>query len=53
MEKYLSNPIVGKLVATNVGLTIVWVTIKLIQRNFLAKIANNDNRYRPINSATS
>ncbi|MFC6223705.1 mechanosensitive ion channel family protein [Hymenobacter artigasi] len=37
---------VGKLVATGVGLAIVWVIIKLIQRNFLAKISNNDNRYR-------
>lgn len=46
MEQYLFNPVVGKLVATGVGLAIVWVIIKLIQRNFLAKISNNDNRYR-------
>ena len=46
MEAYLFNPTVGKLVAAGIGLALIWLLVKFLQRNVLSKIANNDNRYR-------
>jgi small-conductance mechanosensitive channel len=45
-ETYLFNPTIGKVAALVVGLAIIWSLIKLLQRNLLSKIKNNDNRYR-------
>lgn len=46
VEKFLFNPTVGKIVAVFIGIGIIWVIVKSIQRNFLSKIQDNDNRYR-------
>lgn len=42
----LFNPTVGKLVTIFLGLAIIWLVIKTIQRNLFSKIKGNDNRYR-------
>lgn len=46
IQKFLFNPTVGKIVAIFIGIVIIWIIVKSIQRNFLAKIKDNDNRYR-------
>mgnify|MGYP000885576438 FL=1 len=46
IQKFLFNPTVGKIVTVFVGIGIIWVIVKSIQRNFLSKIRGNDNRYR-------
>ena len=46
METYLFNPTVGKLVAVGIGLALIWLIVKAVQKNFLSKITSNDNRYR-------
>jgi len=46
IQKYLYNPTVGKLVTFIIGVAIIWVLIKLIQKNLFSKIKDNDNRYK-------
>ncbi len=46
IDKYLLDPTVGKIVTVLVGIFIIWVVIKTVQRNILSKIKDNDNRYR-------
>jgi small-conductance mechanosensitive channel len=46
IQKYLYNPTVGKLVTFIIGVTIIWIFIKLIQKNLFSKIKDNDNRYK-------
>lgn len=46
IQKFLFNPTIGKIVAVFIGIGIIWVVVKSIQRNFLSKIRDNDNRYR-------
>jgi small-conductance mechanosensitive channel len=46
IQKFLFNPTIGKIVAVFIGIGIIWVIVKSIQRNFLSKIKDNDNRYR-------
>lgn len=46
IKNFLFNPTVGKIVAIFIGIAIIWIIVKSIQRNFLSKIKDNDNRYR-------
>ncbi len=46
LEKFLFNPTVGKIAAIFIGVAIIWLIIKAIQRNLFSKIKDNDNRYR-------
>jgi small-conductance mechanosensitive channel len=46
IQKYLYNPTVGKLVTFLIGVAIIWILIKLIQKNLFSKIKDNDNRYK-------
>ena len=46
IEKFLFNPIIGKIVTIFVGAAIIWLIIKAIQRNLFSKIKDMDNRYR-------
>jgi uncharacterized membrane protein YidH (DUF202 family) len=46
IQKYLYNPTVGKLVTFIIGVAIIWILIKLIQKNLFSKIKDNDNRYK-------
>ncbi len=46
LKKFLFNPTVGKIVAFFIGIAIIWLVIKTIQKNLFSKIKGNDNRYR-------
>ena len=46
IQKFLFNPTVGKIVTVFIGIAIIWVLIKAIQKNWFSKIKDNDNRYR-------
>jgi small-conductance mechanosensitive channel len=44
--KYLYDPIVGKIVTFFIGIVIIWILLKLIKKNILSKIKDNENRYK-------
>lgn len=46
LQKFLFNPTVGKIATVFLGIIIIWLIIKAVQRNFLSKIKDNENRYR-------
>lgn len=46
LQKFLFNPTVGKIATVFLGIIIIWLVIKAIQRNLLSKIKDNENRYR-------
>ncbi|MBL7994095.1 mechanosensitive ion channel family protein [bacterium] len=46
IQDYLFNPFVGKAVTIVLGVALIWVLIKSLQRNLFSKIKDNDNRYR-------
>ncbi len=43
---FLFDPTVGKIASILVGLAVIWIIIKAIQRNLFTKIKDTDNRYR-------
>jgi len=42
----LFDPAVGKIVTILIGITLIWLLIKLLQKNLVSKIKDTDNRYR-------
>ncbi len=46
IQKYLFNPTIGKLVTIFIGIAIIWIILKGIQKNLFSKIRDNDNRYK-------
>lgn len=46
IQEFLFNPTVGKIVTIFIGVGIIWVLIKYIQRNLFSRIKDNDNRYK-------
>ncbi|MCJ7756600.1 MAG: mechanosensitive ion channel family protein [Gillisia sp.] len=46
LRKFLFNPTVGKIATVFLGIIIIWLIIKAIQRNLLSKIKDNENRYK-------
>lgn len=46
INKYLFDPTIGKIATVFAGIVVIWVIIKVIQRNIFSKIKDNDNRYR-------
>ena len=46
IKKLLFNPTVGRIVAIFIGIAIIWILIKTVQKNLFSKIKGNDNRYR-------
>jgi small-conductance mechanosensitive channel len=46
LEKFLFDPTIGKIAAIMMGVSIIWVIIKIIQRALFSKIKDNENRYR-------
>lgn len=46
IKEFLFNPIVGRITAILLGVIVIWLIIKAIQRNLLSKIRDNDNRYK-------
>jgi small-conductance mechanosensitive channel len=46
IQKYLYNPTVGKIVTFLIGVAVIWMLIKAVQKNLFSKIKDNDNRYK-------
>lgn len=46
LKQILFNPTVGKLVTIFIGAIIIWIIIKIVQRNVISKVKDNNNRYR-------
>tara|TARA_R110000868_G_scaffold108031_7_gene295201 strand:+ start:9096 stop:9995 length:900 start_codon:yes stop_codon:yes gene_type:complete len=46
IQEYLYNPTVGKIVTFLVGVAIIWMVIKALQKKLFSKIKDNDNRYK-------
>ncbi len=46
IQKILFNPTVGKIVAIIIGVAIIWLIIKAVQRNVFSKIKDSSNRYK-------
>jgi len=45
IQKLLFNPTVGKIATIIIGIAIIWLIVKALQKNLFSKIENNDNRY--------
>jgi small-conductance mechanosensitive channel len=45
-SKILFDPTVGKLVAIFIGAIIIWILIKVIQRKFISRMNDSNNRYK-------
>lgn len=43
---FLYNPIVGKISSLFIGIALIWILIKAIQKNLFSKIKDNNNRYK-------
>lgn len=46
IDNILYDPTIGKIAAIMVGIGLVWLLIRLIQRALFSKIKDNENRYR-------
>ena len=46
INQYLFDPTIGKIVTVIIGIVVIWIIIKTIQRNILSKIKDSDNRYK-------
>lgn len=46
IQEYLYSPTVGKIVTFFIGVAVIWMLIKAIQRNLLSKIKDNNNHYK-------
>ncbi len=46
MIELLNNPGINKAATIILGIAIIWLIIKALQRYLLSKISDNDNRYR-------
>ena len=46
LQKFLFNPTVGKIATIIIGVLIIWLIIKAIQKKLFSKIQENDNRYK-------
>ncbi len=46
IKRFLFNPTVGKIVTIFIGIAVIWIIIKALQKNLFTKIKGNDNRYR-------
>lgn len=46
LKELLFNPTVGKIATVVIGVVIIWLIIKMIQKNLITKIKEDNNRYR-------
>lgn len=46
IQNFLYNPAVGKLATIFIGIALIWILVKLVQKNLFTKIHDNENRYR-------
>jgi len=41
VQNFLFNPIVGKIATIFIGIAVIWLIIKAIQKNFFSKIKDH------------
>lgn len=46
IKKLLFDPTVGKLATIIIGIIIIWIIIKVIQRNLVLKLKDSNHRYK-------
>ena len=46
LKKFLFDPTVGKLATILIGIIVIWLVIKAVQRNFISKLKDSNNRYK-------
>ena len=46
LKKFIFDPTVGKIATILIGIIIIWLVIKAIQRNFISKLKDNNHRYK-------
>lgn len=46
LKKFLFDPTVGKLATILTGIIVIWLVIKAVQRNFISKLKDSNNRYK-------
>ena len=46
ITEILYDPTIGKLVTLFIGIAVIWIVIKFIQKKLFTKIDNVDNRYK-------
>ncbi|MDH3381736.1 MAG: mechanosensitive ion channel family protein [Flavobacteriaceae bacterium] len=52
IRKLLLDPLVGKLLIVILGMLIIWILVKLIQRKFILKLDDISNRYKSMKFIT-
>jgi len=46
IQEFLFNPTIGKIATIIIGIAIIWLIVKALQKNLFSKINDIDNRYR-------
>lgn len=46
IREFLFNPTIGKIATILIGIAIIWIIVKSLQKNLFSKIGDIDNRYR-------
>lgn len=46
LKMILSNPTVGRIATIIIGIAIIWIIVKTVQKNIFTKIKDNDHRYK-------
>lgn len=46
IKDYLFDPAIGKISTIVIGVFVIWLIVRFIQRTLLSKIKSNDNHYR-------
>ena len=46
LNNILLNPTVGRIATIIIGIAIIWIIIKVVQKNLFPKIKDNDHRYK-------
>lgn len=46
IREFLFNPTIGKIATIIIGIAIIWLIVKSLQKNLFSKIGDIDNRYR-------
>ena len=46
INQLLYDPTIGKLATIFIGITVIWIIIKALQKNLVTKIKDIDNRYK-------
>lgn len=46
IKAFLFNPMMGRIAVIFIGIAVIWVIVKAIQKNLFSKIKDSDSRYR-------